>query len=162
MKTSSLSELKKELQTRPVEEVVEYCIRLAKYKKENKELLTYLLFEAFDEDYFVREVKALIDVQFNDMNKSSLFLAKKTIRKVLRTTNKYIKFCNSQKAELELNIYFTQKLKDSGLDFQQSKVLMNIYSRQLQKIKKVLNLLHEDLQFDYKEEIEELQDIMIN
>jgi len=35
-------------------------------------------------------------------------------------------------------------------------VLLNIYERQLVKIQKAISTLHEDLQFDYQREFEEL------
>ena len=48
MKASSLNELKKELEYRDKKELLSFCMRLAKFKKENKELLTFLLFEKDD------------------------------------------------------------------------------------------------------------------
>ena len=58
MKTVSLSELKRALQNVPLGDLPDLCLRLAKYKKENKELLTYLLFEADDEPEFYPYDKA--------------------------------------------------------------------------------------------------------
>ena len=55
MKTASISELKQELQYRSEKEIMELCLRLARFKKENKELLTYLLFEAQDEEAYLEE-----------------------------------------------------------------------------------------------------------
>ena len=48
MKASSINEIKKELEQRSNTELLSFCLRLAKFKKENKELLTFLLFEADD------------------------------------------------------------------------------------------------------------------
>src|SRR5687768_12314823 len=99
MQAASVSALKKELQTRSDKEVVELCMRLAKYKKENKELLSYLLFEAHDEEAYVRGVKDEIDQQFAEINKSNIFFAKKSIRKILRLTNKHIKYSGNKQTE---------------------------------------------------------------
>ena len=49
MKTATVTELKKELKTRSQSDLVELCLKLSKFKKENKELLTYLLYEADNE-----------------------------------------------------------------------------------------------------------------
>ena len=49
MRSASVHEIKQELLTLKPAELVELCLRLAKFKKENKELLNYLLFEAQDE-----------------------------------------------------------------------------------------------------------------
>ena len=153
MKAASLTELKKELRDLPHSQVMELCIRLAKYKKENKELLTYLLFEAHDEDAYIKEVKTLIDEQFAEMNKSSLYLAKKTIRKALRTTNKYIKYSGIKQTEVELLIHFCKKLKQSKVPLHSGTALGNIFDRQIDKIIKAIATLHEDLQHDFLEEL---------
>ena len=156
MKAASLSELKKELSTLPPKEVLELCIRMAKFKKDNKELLSYLLYEAHDEKSFIETVKLWIDEQFADMNRSTLYLIKKTLRKILRGTNKYIKYSGLKQTEVELLIYFCAKLKNSGIPIQNSTALVNLYMRQILKIKKAVATLHEDLQFDYGQELRPL------
>ena len=156
MKTASISVIKKELKNLPPEELQTIIARLAKYKKENKELLSYLLFEAENEQAFIQSVKAEIDEQFSNLNRSSFYLAKKTLRKVLKTTNKHIRFSGIKETEIQLLIYFCQKLKKSGLNYKSSRVVFNMYINQVKRINKVLAMLHEDLQFDYREEVEDL------
>jgi hypothetical protein len=150
MKAASLKEIKTELHTLHPAKVLELCMHLAKYKKENKELLTYLLFEADNEQLYIKEIKEQIDDQFDNLNKSSVFLAKKTIRKVLRTTNKYIKYSGSKQTEVELLIYFCKKIRKTGMPLRANTVLGNLYIRQIIKLKKALATLHEDLQYDYE------------
>ena len=157
MKTASLKQIKTELSRHSDDRLMEIIIRLSKYKKENKELLTYLLFESDSEDHYILEVKKLIDGDFEKLNSSSFYIAKKTIRKALRTTNKYIKYSGSKQTEVELLIYFVSKLQHSGLEIKNSPVLLNMYQRQLLKIEKSLSKLHEDLQFDYRYEIDDLE-----
>lgn len=156
METASLSSIKKELKNIPSQDLQEICIKLAKYKKENKELLNYLLFESINETTFIQNVKEEIDEQFNNLNKSSFYLAKKTLRKVLKTTQKHIKFSGLKETEIELLIYFCQKMKKSGIRMRSSRVVLNLYQRQVDRIQKVLSMLHEDLQFDYEEAVNDL------
>ncbi len=156
MKSTSLSELKKELVELPTKQVLELCMRLAKHKKENKELLTYLLFDAHDEPTFIEEIKMLMDEQFSALNTSQVYLAKKTLRKVLRTTTKYIRFSGSSTFAVEVLIYFCLKLKTSGLPLTKSTVLGNMYEQQLKKINSALSKMHEDLQYDYQQLLEEV------
>jgi len=156
METASLSEIKKELKVLSPQQLQEITIRLAKYKKENKELLSYLLFDALNQQLFIEGVKREIDEQFSNLNKSSYYLAKKTLRKVLRTTRKYIRFSGSKQTEIELRIYFCQKLKATKLHRRSNQVIINMYNREVDRIKKVVSMLHEDLQFDFEEEINEL------
>ena len=63
MKTATVTELKKELKTRSQADLVELCLKLSKFKKENKELLTYLLYEADNELQYIVNVKSEIDLQ---------------------------------------------------------------------------------------------------
>lgn len=156
MDTASISNIKKELKNIPPEELQEMVIRLAKYKKENKELLSYLLFEAYNETEYINQVKEEIDLQFSSLNRSSFYLAKKTLRKVLRTTNKYIRFSGKKETEIELSLYFCKKMKTSHLNYKESRVVFNMYINQVKRIQKVISMLHEDLQYDFREELEKL------
>jgi len=158
MKVASISTLKKELSTLPPEEVLKICMQLAKYKKENKELLDYMLFESHDEPGYIEGVKYEIDLLFLEINTSHLYFAKKSIRKILKITNKYIRYSGHKRTEVDLLIYFCMKLKKSGISIRSSTALHNIYLGQVQKIKKAVATLHEDLQFDYKDEIRQLTD----
>ena len=156
MKTVSLKELKTEISTLSHPQMLDLCMHLAKYKKENKELLSYLLFEAHDEQSFIEKVKALAIEQFSDINKSNLYLTKKTIRKILRTINKYIKYSGIKQTEVELLIFFCQQFKNASIPVYPNTALGNIYLRQILKINKALASLHEDLQYDYSVEIKDL------
>jgi len=157
MKAASVSEIKKELQSVHPDRLLELCIQLIKYKKENKEFLSYVLFDSDDELRFIKEVKAEMDLLFAEMNTDTVFFAKKTLRKILRNITKYCKFSNSKRVEIELLIYFCKKMKKARLPIVSSLVLMNIYQRQVEKCHKILGLLHEDLQYDYREELTTLR-----
>ncbi len=157
MKAASISELKSELINTPNEELVELCLRLAKFKKENKELLTYLLFEAFDEKAYVEQIKTAILLQFDEINTSSLYFVKKSLRKILRLLNKYIRYTGSTETEVILLIFFCSTLKSSGIPYEKNLVIKNMYLNQLKKITKAVTTMHEDLQFEYKKELEALK-----
>lgn len=156
MKAASLKEIKTELETLYPEQILNICMRLAKYKKENKELLTYLLFSAIDEKGFIDDVKAMVNQQFREMNRSNIYFSKKTIRKSLRTVNKFIRYSGSDQTEVELLIFFCNKIKNSRIAWRKSTALVNLYQRQLLRINKALKQLHEDLQYDYGNEIKKI------
>lgn len=156
MKAATLNELKKELQTKSSKELVEVCIRLAKYKKESKELLTYIIFEADNENNYIAAIKADIDEQFELLNTSNLYVAKKGLQKIVRSTAKYIKYSGIKQTEIEVLIYFCSKMKAADIHITHSTVIENLYHRQVAKIEKALGTLHEDLQFDYQQELENL------
>ena len=156
MTSATLNEIKKELLHLPPEKVVEHCLRLIRYKKENKELLSYLLFEAQDEHAYIENVKKEIDEQFTTVPKTTIYLAKKTLRKILRNTNKYIKYSGSKQTEAELRLHFCKKLQESGISITRYSILNNMYEQQLVKINAAIAKLHEDLQYDYQKELEKL------
>ena len=157
MKVASISEIKKELGYLELKAVQDICMRLAKYKKESKELLNYLLFEAHDEAGYISGVKREIDEHFSVLPKGNVYFIKKSLRRILRITNKQIKYSEVKQTEVELRIYFCSKVKKSGIQLLPSQVLFNLYDRQLKKIEAVLAKLPEDLQYDYQREMEQLK-----
>ena len=156
MKSATVHEIKQELSTAKPAQLVELCLRLARFKKENKELLTYLLFEAHDEVNYIVGIKKEIDEQFAGINVSHLYFAKKSLRKITRIINKYCRYSGAKPTEVELRIYFCTQLKNSGIPIKRNAVINNLYQSQLKKIKTVLMTLHEDLQYDYLRELDEL------
>ncbi len=156
MKAVTVKELKEELILRTPKEVRELCLRLSRFKKENKELLTYLLFEASDEEEYVRNVKSEIDEQFAHINRKTYYLLKKSVSKILRITRKYIRYSSNKKTEVDLLIYFCVNLKKISPSLHKYAGLKNLYTRQIDTIIKKVATLHEDLQFDYENELKEL------
>lgn len=154
MKAATIHELKLELSNMPAEQLAELCIRLAKFKKENKELLSYLLFEAFDEQAYVDNIKTNMLLQFEEINMASLYFVKKSLRKILRLLNKYIRYTASIETEVKLLMFFCSTLKDSGIPIEKNAVIKNIYQNQLKKIAKAIAAMHEDLQYEYVKELE--------
>ena len=158
MKAVSVVEIKKELNHLSTEELTELCLRLSKFKKENKELLTYLLFEAHDETSYIQTVKQEIDEQFEGINTNSYFYIKKSVRKILRNIKKFARYSLKKETEVELLIYFCQKLKDFQPPIKRNVTLTNIFERQILLAKKNVSTLHEDLQYDYNLLLRELED----
>jgi hypothetical protein len=153
MKAVTVRELKEELNLRTPKDVRELCLRLARFKKENKELLTYLLFEAADEALYIESVKAEIDQQFDEVNRKSYYLFKKSVTKILRITRKYIRYSLNKQTEVELLIYFCRKLKKVSPSINKNAGLLKLYHRQIEIILKKISELHEDLQLDYESEM---------
>lgn len=156
MKTASIVEIKKELTHLSYDELADLCLRLSKFKKENKELLTYLLFESHDEDEYIHNVKNHIDEEFASINTASYFYIKKSVRKILRNIKKYTRYSQKKETEVALLIYFCLKLKAFKPSIKQNVTLMNIYERQLLLAKKTIATLHEDLQYDFNLKLENL------
>lgn len=156
MKAVSLSDIKKELKVLSSQELEALCLRLARFKKENKELLTYLLFESHNESGYIESVKSYMDEEFELINTDSFFYIRKSTRKILRNVKKFVRYSQNKETEVELLLYFCQKLKDFKPSINRSTQLVNMYNRQILLSKKIINSLHEDLQYDFNLMLEEL------
>jgi len=157
MKAVSVTQIKKELEHLSSEELMELCLRLSKFKKENKELLTYLLFESHDEAGYIETVKVEVDELFDMINTNSYFYIKKSVRKILRLIKKFARYSLKKDTEVELLLYFCYKLKTFEPSIYNNITLTNIFNRQIVLIEKTVNTLHEDLQYDYRLKLEELK-----
>src|ERR1044072_9195707 len=115
MKAATVNELKKELVQLEPAQLTELCLRLARFKKANKELLTFLIYESHDLPAYIREVKKDMDAEFAGMNRANHYLTKTRLRKILRTTNKYIRYVGNKEAEAELLIWFLVNIKKSNI-----------------------------------------------
>ena len=157
MKAVTVKEIKTELQESSPQKLIELCLRLSRFKKENKELLTYLLFESDNEEAFIYSIKEAVDAQFELINTKTYYFIKKSVRKILRTIKKFVRYSQNTETEVELLLYFCSKLKDFEPSYKNNKVLTNMYVREIALIKKKLITLHEDLQYDYNLELELLE-----
>jgi hypothetical protein len=157
MKASTINEIKQELTELSPSRLVEICLRLAKFKKDNKELLTFLLFESGDLTGYIESVKRDIDQEFTELPKPNLYLTKKSLRKVLRITTRQIRYTGSPQAEVELLTYFLGKIRQAGIPVDKHPVLSNLYKMQLKKIHSVIGTMHEDLQYDYRRSLKALE-----
>jgi len=156
MKAVTIKDLKEELANCTPKEIRELCLRLAKFRKENKELLTYLLFESSDEALNIEGIKMEVDEQFEMINKKNPYLIKKSFRKILRTIRKYSRYSQKKETEVELLVFFCTKLRKFTPSIQKNTGLQNFYIKQIVSIRKKITLLHEDLQFDYGTEVNKL------
>ena len=153
MKAASVNEIKKELEKRNHNQVLSYCLRMAKFKKESKELLSFLLFDADDIPGYIENIKSEMNELFGEINTSNIYYTKKSIRKILRLVNKYIRFIASSQAEAELLIHFCNNIRNFSIPVHKSNQLSNLFKNQVNKIDKALSLLHPDLQYDLRKQL---------
>jgi hypothetical protein len=153
MKTATAKEVRDELKYRTDDELREIILRLSRFKKENKELLSYLLFESHHEDEYIESIKAMIDQKLIDINTSNGYYAKKAVRRILRETKKYVRYSGSKETEVSLLIHFCRSLLETHPRLMQQKVIRDLIQRQVTLIKVRISTLHEDLQYDYEQEL---------
>jgi hypothetical protein len=156
MRAATVHEIKQELSALKPAELINLNLRLARFKKENKELLTYLLFEATDEDGYINGIKKEIDELFAEINTSHLYFAKKSLRKILRIIGKYSRYSAAKETEISLRLHFCQALKESGIPINRNTIIHNINQAQIKKIQVLLKSVHEDLQYEFNRQLKEL------
>jgi len=157
MKAATIVEIRNELEHLSPDALKQLCLRLARFKLENKELLTYLLFESENEESYVLTVTQFMDEQFENINTKSYFLIKKSVRKILRQVKKFSRYSNAKETEVALLLHFCTKMKTLKPSIFNNKMLTNLYQRQVSLIEKRMLNLHEDLQFDYNYKLNHLK-----
>jgi hypothetical protein len=114
------------------------------------------MFESSDESVYITGIKKEIDDQFEVINRKSPYLIKKSFRKILRSIRRCSRYSQKKETEVELLLYFCRKLSKFSPPISKNSGLQNFYIRQIDAIRKKVILLHEDLQFDFGTELNEL------
>ncbi|NQZ78489.1 MAG: hypothetical protein HRT61_20615 [Ekhidna sp.] len=159
MKAASLADIKRELKQRDTEEILAICLRLGRFKKDNKELLTYLLFEAGDEQSYISLLREDIDDMMDEINMSYLYYVKKGLQKIVRSLNKSLRYSGQKQTEVEVRLHFCRRIMEEGIQISRHTTINNLYFREIKRIEKALSGLHEDLQADYQYELDSLNSI---
>ena len=157
MKAAAVKEIKSALESLPETELVELCLRLVKFKKENKELATYVLFDEGDEGAYVAGVNASLGELFSDVHPTNPFYAKKTLRKIVRTAARYSKYSHEPTTAVEVLLFVAARMRPVVAELKRSTAVENIYLGVIKKIKKLTSALHEDLQYDYLRQLAKIE-----
>ena len=157
MRTPALKEIKQELESLPASRAMELFLHVIKSRKENKELVSYLLFESHNQAGYIESIKEEINEAFTVLPAATKYLTKKALRKILQSLSKFARHMRSKQAEVDILVHFCRKLKASDIRLRKSPVLGNIYLQQIKKINGLVELLHEDLRHDYKKVMEEFE-----
>jgi len=157
MKSESSEEIKKEIRQLSPKKLAELIMRLARFKKENKELLSYLLFFSENPQGYTDSLKLEMEEEFIDLPKASVYFTKKALRKVLRNISRQNRYMATKIANAELLVHFCKLCMNKNLVSRKQPVLLKIYEQQLEKIEKLIPELEEDLQFDFRREVEKLK-----
>jgi hypothetical protein len=153
MKAASIAELKRALVKLDQDELLESVLRLARFKKDNKELLTYLLFLSENEQGYANYLCDEIDQQFSLTPNAH----KKTLRKLIRWMNKCLRFSGIKETEVQVRIHFCQALKASKTPISRTRVVTNMYWGQVKKVEKVIEKFHPDIRYDVERQLKKLQ-----
>ncbi|HPI54577.1 MAG TPA: hypothetical protein PLU10_07770 [Chitinophagaceae bacterium] len=157
MLQTPLINIRKEMSSLSHKEISELCIRLIRYKKENKELADYFLFEKHQEHSYLLSAKSEIQSLFGNIQTLQPYLVKKSIRKIIRLAERYSKYAANPIIFLELYLEIMQQMREHFPQWNQLEPLVKIAQSLEKKSMRLLPKLHEDLQFDYNARLEIFQ-----
>lgn len=157
MQIPSLSVIKKELSYLNEKEINELLLDLVKFNRENKAYLYFKLFSRDNPGLFVEMVQQELEEEFTKANRSNSFHAKKSSQTIRRKLNKFLKLSKTKTDQVDVILFFCEKLTEYGYLRFQHPVVDNLYQVQLGKAKKLILGLHEDLKWDYEIKIKELE-----
>ena len=80
-------------------------------------------------------------------------MAKKTIRKIIRISNKYARYSGNKSTEASIVIHLIHSINALPIHKEESAALTNIYTSLVKKTNKIISTLHEDLQYDFQKEL---------
>ena len=156
-----LSDLKKELLELNKLELIQLCLRVAKLKRENKELLAYLIFDADDPLFYAQKLKPEIKEVFEQPFQHAYYLTK-SIRKVMRLITKYYRFTSNKQGETDLLIYLVEEFHQSWRYEYRYQALGKVIFRCLEKAQTNLKKIDEDFRADFEQPLAELLQKTIN
>lgn len=157
MKPSTLNEIKKELNHLSAKELADLFLLVAKFKKENKEYISYLLFESHNKRALLEDIKAEIKGMIIDFNGNYFkYDFKKKLRKLKAFLSKYNKFLNDKALSVEMHLFVCHTLKEHDYPYIKYGVPDAFFALQIKKINTLLNGLHDDLKYDFGRQLETL------
>ena len=130
MKAATVSQLRKELVKLDHDELLDVCVRMAKFKVESKELLTYLLMKADDEIGYANDLCSEIDEHLNAPGR----IHKKTLRKVVKMDGQVtavLRLTKKRSCKCEFTFVDESRTRESASA--NCRVSANMYATQLKQ-----------------------------
>jgi hypothetical protein len=124
---------------------------------DNKKFLFFKLYERDNPRLFIGMVQEELTTEFENANTNRYDFAKKSAQSIRRKLNKFLKISKDKAAQIELTVYFCRMLLQYGYLKFQHPVIDNLYKVQVGKIDRLISGLHEDLQYDFQESLDELK-----
>lgn len=155
MKPKKISDIKKALKLLSEQELMTVIQKLAAFKVENKDLLTYLLFYKNAEQTYTDEMINQLSNDFQELNKSNAYYIRKGLRKLEKKLNKHARILKNGHMEIQIWIAFLRHFKQE-IAPDHRRQLSKLQERLFIKAEKKICDLHPDLQYDYKKELNTL------
>ena len=106
----------------------------------------------------LKNLTDFIEEEFKVINTTTYYFVKKSVRRILRLTKKYIRYTGNKETEVALLLFFCLQLKNMSPTYLKSVPLVNLMGRLTVSIKKTLSTIHEDMQLDYQNDLDNLHE----
>ncbi|WP_296701397.1 hypothetical protein [Algoriphagus sp.] len=156
MQIPSLAEIKRELSYLNEKELREYIIDLSKFSRDNKAYLFFKLYGRDQPGLYVQMVQEELENDFQNARGDHSYYAKKSAQKIRRKMNKLLKLSKDKTDQIEILLFFCEKIREFGFLKHGNLVIDNLYKTQVAKANKLISGLHEDLQFDYEGRLDDM------
>lgn len=156
MHSATIDTIKTELKQLPPKEVLDLLLRLARFKKENKELITYILFESANEHEYVEQVKKEISEEMAEIDGLPGYQYKKQFRKIQRKINKPIKYIGNKSATAELYLHMARMISEKKKTNYLAPFLEKTLQQYISKIEKLLPGIEDDLAADLRKQLKQV------
>ena len=153
----TVDEIKKELQALPPKKVIELALKLVRFKKENKELISYLLFDAGDQAGYIETLRFQIDEMMSQIERGPSATVKTQLRAITRMIGRQIRYMANKEAAAELYLHFCETLLSHPSKLSEVPSAKTIYHQQLKKLNKIVPALNDDLQYDIQQRVTSLE-----
>ncbi len=114
-------------------------------------MLAYLLLDAADPMHYADTQKQEMDILFEEVS-DHYYYATKNLRKIAKIVARYKKFTRHAQGETELLLHFLKGYAQHAPDYPHQP-LQNMAYRAMHQLQKLIPKLHEDLQYDYRREL---------
>jgi hypothetical protein len=156
MHSATIDTIKTELKQLPPRQLLDLLLRLARFKKENKELLTYILFESANESEYIEQVKKEIAEEMVEIDGLPAYQYKKQFRKLQRKINKPVKYIGSKSATAELYLHMFRMISEKKKTTYLAPFLEKAMQQYIVKIEKLLPGIEDDLAADLRKQLKQI------
>lgn len=156
MSIGNIKEIKDELIQLNQKELIQLVLDLGKASADNKAFIYLKLKQKDDPEFFMQLAKDTLQQEFGKGNTSNPYYAKKSAQAVRRNLNKFLKWNKDKSTQAELILYFCRELLAYGYLRGRHPVVVNLLQAQFNKVEKLISGMHEDLRYDYEQELDEL------
>ncbi len=155
MKAASIKQLRTEIGNLPPHKLAALTERLIKYKKDNKELASYIIFYEEDEAGFADDVETALEEQFGLINFKTAFFAKKGLRKMIRIANKFLRYTPNKSTQARIIMDVLSRLALIPASLKKNTQIKNMQVSLLKKLDDILLQVHQDERHDFEKQLKE-------